>query len=234
MALWHYYQGHVVVKVDINSGIVSLRVLGTSQAFSAELGQQILQDTIAHIDAMNQQEEADHMQRADEERTQVESLLHSDEARLGAYRSNIGIYDPEALYNSQLGFLQNMKEEAARLEAQHGTITSATPNSPIGRDMEVSIDSLQAKINAAQANFTKLSSEAAGYDPLVIAEKNDTALLAQADAAVQEAELNADQNKYYLDVISPMSRPVTSELPNGPLDTLLTFVATFILWIFVR
>jgi hypothetical protein len=46
--------------------------------------------------------------------------------------------------------------------------------------------------------------------------------------------LKRDQNKYYLDVISPMSRPITSELPNGPLDTLYVFVATFILWIFVR
>lgn len=234
VALWHYYQNHVRVSVSENSGIVSIRVLGPSSAFASRLGNQILKDSIAHIDQMNHQEEQDYMARALRQKHEVQSQLNHDEAALSQYRAKIGIYDPKLLYASQLTFLEALKEQKAKLEAQYDTMANATPNNPVNRNMRAAIKVITTKIENAQKSFSKLSRDAAGYDPLVTARTNDTFMLRQVEIAVQEAELKADKNKYYLAIISPMSNPHAAELPDRLFNTFAVFLLTFILWVFVR
>jgi capsular polysaccharide transport system permease protein len=234
VALWHYYQNHVQVSVNTTSGIVSVRVLGPNAQFAADLGKRILTDSVAHIDEMNHQEEVDYMARAVSQRRATEGKLDAVEHDLAAYRARIGIYDPKALYVSQLSYLENLKEEEVKVEAQFDTLASATPNNPVGRNLQAAISALREKVSTAQDSFSKLSRDAAGYDPLVVAEANEISLLQQVNVAVQEAELNGDKNKYYLDVISGMSSPRTAELPHRILDTFYVFLLSFVFWIFAR
>lgn len=234
VALWRYYRSHVRVLVNTDSGIVSIRVMGPSPGFAARLGRVILSDAVAHIDDMNHQEEQDYMARAVKQRLGVEEHLHHDEDRLAAYRAKIGIYDPKSLYLSQLTYLVNLREEQTKLEAQYDTLASATPNNPVGRNIQAAIAAIGKKVSAAQSSFSTLSNDAAGYDPLVVSQANEISMLRQVNVAVQEAVLNGDKNKYYLDVISTMSNPETAELPHGVLDTFYVFLISFVFWIFAR
>lgn len=234
LTLWRYYQEHVQVSVNTSSGIVSVNVLGPTAEFASRLGTLILADSVAHIDVMNRQEEIDYMARAVSQREDTVRKLNAVERSLAAYRSKIGIYDPKALYVSQLGYLENLKEEVVKVEAQYDTLASATPNNPVGRNLQAAIRVLRTKVNRAQASFSKLSHDAAKYDPFIVSESNEVSLLRQVNVAVQEAELNGEKNKYYLDVISKMSNPHTPELPHGIIDTFYVFLLSFVFWIFAR
>lgn len=171
VALWHYYQAHVDVAVSADSGIVSLYIDGYSPSFTARLGRMVLKDAIAHIDAMNRKEEQDFISRAVAQRCSVHAILVGDEQRLAAYRARIGIYDPKALYVSELSLLDALKEQKAKLQARYMTVASATPNNPVDRNLREAIAVIAQKIAEAQASFSRLSREAAHYEPLVIAEK---------------------------------------------------------------
>lgn len=234
IALWRYYQGHVHVAVDPNSGIVSTDVEAYTPGFAAKVARQLLNSTIAHIDRMNREEERDYIARAVQRRAAVLAALRRHEAALAAYRAKIGVFDPKSLYLSQLSLLNALAEQRAKLQAQRKAVADATSGSPVARNLEAAITLLNGEIARAGRKVSTLSKQAAIYQPMVVAEHNDIDLLKQVDVAVQEAKLNATKNQYFLAVISAVSQPRTAELPYRLEDIGIVFLVTILLWGILR
>ncbi|AGK51524.1 MULTISPECIES: chain length determinant family protein [Burkholderia] len=234
VALWHYYQNRVNAAIDQNSGIVSLSVQGYSPTAAAAVAERVLQDSVRHIDNMNRQQESDYMKNAVDRRAAIEAKLKSDEAALSAYRVSTGIHDPSELYTSNLALLNSLNEQKTRLASQYDAIVKATPNNPVAQNLRAAMTAIQAKIASTEAEGKTLSRRAARYEELTVARNNDVALLREIETAVQQAQLNAMKNKYYLNIISAPSSPRAPELPRRLEWIAGVFLATLVLWGLLR
>jgi capsular polysaccharide transport system permease protein len=234
VTLWHYYQSRVIASIDQNSGVVSLSVEGYSPTAAASISEKVLQDSVRHIDDMNRQQESDYIRNAVDRRTSVEAKLRSDEAALAAYRISTGMHDPSELYHSNLALLNSLSEQKTRLVAQYDAIAKATPNNPVAQNLRSAIAAIEAKIASTEGDGKMLSRQAARYEELSVRRDNDIALLHEVETAVQQAQLNAMKNKYYLNIISAPSSPHAPELPRRLEWIAGVFLATFVLWGLLR
>ncbi|MBN3751639.1 lipopolysaccharide biosynthesis protein [Paraburkholderia sp. Tr-20389] len=234
VALWHYYQNRVSAAIDQNSGIVSLSVEGYSPALAATIAGKVLNDAVHHIDEMNLQQETDYIKNAVDRRTSIEARLKSDEAALAAYRTSTGMHDPSELYNSKLALLNSLNEQTTRMSAQYDAISAATPNNPVAKNLLFAKGAFQAEIASTEKDGKTLSRQAARYEELTVARDSDISLLHDVEAAVQQAQLNAMKNKYYLNIISAPSSPHSPELPRRLEWTAGVLLATLVLWGLLR
>jgi capsular polysaccharide transport system permease protein len=234
VTLWHYYQNRVNAAIDQNSGIVSLSVEGYSSALAATIAKKILEDAVRHIDEMNQQQEADYIKNAVDRRTSIEVKLKSDVATLAAYRTSTGMHDPSKLYISNLALLNSLNEQKTRMSAQYDAISKATPNNPVAKNLMSAIAAVQSKISSTESDGKTLSRQAARYDELTVARDNDISLLHEVETAVEQAQLNAMKNKYYLNLISAPSSPNSPELPRRLEWIAGVLLATLVLWGLLR
>ncbi|KVD74090.1 lipopolysaccharide biosynthesis protein [Burkholderia sp. ABCPW 14] len=234
VTLWHYYQNRVNASIDQNSGIVSLSVQGYSPTAAAAVAEKVLEDSVRHIDNMNRQQERDYIKNAVDRRAAIEAKLKSDEAALSAYRVSTGIHDPSELYTSNLALLNSLNEQKTRLASQYDAITKATPNNPVAQNLRSAMTAIQAKIASTEADGRTLSRQTARHEELTVARDNDVALLREVETAVQQAQLNAMKNKYYLNIISAPSSPRAPELPRRLEWIAGVFLATLVLWGLLR
>lgn len=234
VALWHHLNSRVGVDIDQKSGIVSLRVLGYRPDFSHALASALLKDTIAHLDAMNAEQERDYVGVAIDRKARIEAALQRDLAALARYRSQTGTYDPKELYASNLSLLNGLALKEADLRAQRDAISSATPNNPVARNLGTQMSSVKGNIAATQRDFPRMARSSSLYEKLLVSRDNNIALLGQANLAVQEAQLNAEKNRYYLNVISTPSQPQTPEEPRRLLWIGGILMASLLLWGILR
>jgi capsular polysaccharide transport system permease protein len=234
VALWNYYQRQTEVEVNEKNNIVTVQIKGYTPDFTYRLGQQMLQDAIAHIDTMNQQMERDYAANADRSRSIIQAKLERDEAALADYRAQIGVLDPDSHYTAQLNLLTSLEQSRANLESQYRTLAGATPNNPVAQNMQKGLAAITARINAIQGDFKTLAEEYAHYHALALARDNDAALLKEVDTTAQQANLNSIKTKYYLQVISPISQPGSPELPRRLEWIVGIFFGSLLLWSLVR
>ena len=230
VALWQYLNAHVDVDIDEKSGIVSLRVEGYRPDFSHGLASALLKDAIAHLDVMNAEQEHDYVDAAIVRRSRIERALQADLAALARFRRDVGTYDPRELYTSNLSLLNGLALKQADLDAQRAAISAAAPNNPVARNLGTQISSVEGDIAATRSDFPRMADSSSRYEKLLVSRDNNVALLNQANVAVQEAQLAAEKNRYYLNVISTPSQPHTAEEPRRLLWIGGILMATLLLW----
>lgn len=234
VALWHYYQGRITLDINEQSGVIDVSVGAYNAATARLIAKKILADAVAHMDAMNRQQEQDFVGDAVVRQTNARITVTQDEAALDNYRSKIGVYDPSVLYTSQLDLLNTLTAQETQLEAQYKTMSAAAPNSPSAQDLVAAIKMVQGREKAAQTSIPEIADKTKTYEGLLIRRNNNEAVLQQASEAVQDAELKAKQNRYYLDVISAPSQPETAEYPKSLQWSSVVFLITLLAWGLLR
>jgi capsular polysaccharide transport system permease protein len=234
VALWHYYQSMVNIKVDEKSGIVSLSVYGYRPDFSTNLATNLLQDAVRHMDRMNVQQDHDFVGLARSRRQSLEHALANDEAGLAAYRTKIGVYDPEQRNLSDLSLVDSLSIQEAQLKSQLVSANATIPDNPAAKGLASSLSSVEAKLKQAQDAVPALARNAAEYSDLTTQRENDVALLNQASLSLQSTELKATVSRYYLNIISQPSEPMTPQKPDRLKWIGIVLLVTFLLWGLLR
>ncbi len=234
VALWRYLGRRVDVKIDQKSGIVTLKTEAYRPGFAYTLTNALLNDAVAHMDAMNAEQERDYVGSAIARKTRIEQALQRDLAALARYRSETGTYDPKELYSSNLALLNGLALKEADLKAQRDAIADSTPNNPVARNLGSQMSSVRSNIDATQQDIPRVARSSALYEKLLVSRDTNITLLGQANLAVQEAQNSAEKNRYYLNVISTPSQPQTPEEPLRMLWIGGILMATLLLWGIVR
>lgn len=214
VALWKYYARHVEVKVDDKSGIVSISVLGYRPSFAQALLQTLLQNAERHFERMTAAQRKKALEISADRAVALELALLRDEAALAGYRTRIGSYDLKENYLSLLSLLNSLSTRKSELASQYASIHAATPNSPDARNISSALSSLNARIAVLQRRTSVLERASAGYDALVRHRENDAAMLQQVNLAIQDARLKTARDRYYFDIVSSPSAPLTPEYPR--------------------
>jgi capsular polysaccharide transport system permease protein len=232
--LWRYLNSRVVTKIDQKSGILSLRVSAYQPRFAYGLASAMLNDAVAHMDAMNADQQRDYVGGAVARKTRIEEALQSDLAALARYRQDTGTYDPKDLYDSNLSLVNGLTLKEADLKAQRDAISAATPNNPVAKSLGSQITSVHGNIDAAQKDNPRMARDSAVYEKLLVSRDNNIALLNQANMAVQDEQLSVEKARYYLNVVSTPSQPDTPEEPQRLLWIGGIFLASMLLWAVLR
>lgn len=234
IALWRYFQNQVDVTIDQKSGIVSVNVNAYDPSYATRLARQLLSQAIAHMDAMNAQQEGDFVKNAVARKQAIEAALQRDLAALATFRNQTGTYDPKELYLSNLELMNSLAMKATELKSQRDAIAQATPNNPQADNLETATRSVRSDISTAAKNFPAMARSSSRYEKLLVSRDTNITLLGQANMALQQAQANAEQNRYYLNVISNPSEPQTPERPNRLIWIGGVLLATLLLWALLR
>lgn len=234
VALWQYFKRRVDVSIEQKSGIVSLEVNGYDPAYAVALARALLGDAIRHMDAMNEQQVRDFIGSALARKTAAEQALKKDLAALARYRDRTGTYDPKELYLSNLSLMNSLAMKETELKSQRNAIARSTPGNPQADTLDTAIASVRDDIASTRNGFPAMARSSNEYEKLLVSRDNNITLLGQANMGLQEAQANAEKNRYYLNVISNPSEPQTPEGPQRLLWIGGIFLLTLILWGLLR
>lgn len=234
IALWKYYQSSVVINVETKSGIVTLAVKGYSPRLAHRLAQHLLNDAVTHLTAMNKDRERQMLRFSQMRVTELATQLEQQEAALAGYRSRIGVYEPAALYQSQLNLLNVLAARQTELDGQYNSLVREAPNSPVVSDLRSAVAHTRERVAQEQKLISKTSQQAAAFDGLRVRRDNTVALLGQATQALQQAERETVNNGYYLNVISEPSQPAVPEEPHRLRWILGIFLVSLLIWAILR
>ena len=234
VALWRYFQKQVDVKIDQKSGIVALDVSAWDAAYATRLTKVLLAAAIAHMDAMNAQQQGDFLKSAIARKAAIEAALRSDLAALAQFRNQTGTYDPKELYLSNLALMNSLTMKATELKSQGQALSAATPNNPQVDNLASATQSVKQDIATTAKSFPAMARSSSRYEKLLVSRDNNITLLGQANLALQEAQAAAEKNRYYLNVISSPSEPQTPEGPERLMWIGGVLLATLLLWGLIR
>jgi capsular polysaccharide transport system permease protein len=234
IALWKYYRDRIDVSVDTKSGIVSLIVSGYDPGFAQELAESLLTDAVTRLTNMNIQRETQMMRSARERINALSDQLAKQDASLADYRSQIGIHEPDDVYQARLNLLNTLAVRQTELSAQYAAALRETPNSPTVSDLKLALDATRERIALEEHRVAETSRQAADFDKLKVRRDNAVELLRQANVALHEAQRDAVNNGYFLNVISQPSRPGAPELPYRLRWISGIFVLSLLAWGILR
>ena len=234
LALWRYFQKQVDVDIEQKSGIVTVNVNAYDPGYANGLARQLLAQAIAHMDAMNAQQQGDVVRSAAQRKQAIEAALQRDLAALAQFRNQTGTYDPKQLYQSNLELMNSLALKAAELKSQRDAIARATPNNPQADNLDTATQSVRGDLASTARSFPEMARSSSRYEKLLVSRDTNITLLGQANQALQQAQASAEQNRYYLNVISNPSEPRTPEKPYRLAWIAGTLLASLLLWALLR
>lgn len=234
VALWRYYRSHVTVDVDQKTGIATISALGYDPVLAHRIARTVIADAIAHMNAMNRSEARDFVASATAHAEALRAAIAVDEAAIAAYRLGSAVFEPGTDYADSLSAARDMAEKRAGLLAQRDAIAKDTPHNPVASSYGIEAESLARDMQTDRAAAARVAATATAFDRLTMRRDLDVQLLQQAEIAVQQAEIKASQNHYYIETVSAPSQPVSPELPDRIVRVFEVLLVSIVAWTLIR
>lgn len=226
--LYYYYKSHTKVKIDNKSGLVEMSVLAPSAVDALNISQKTTSDAIASINIMNEAEERDFVKAASIDVAKAKKALEDDEKALVSFREASGIYDPKVYYTSLLEKMSTLEVKNLSLLGQYESISRETPNNPVALEYKTQMNVFNDHIKKSGNMVNNQNMNFSNYDALTIRRQTDAKLLQQAEMSLQQSEIKASQNHYYVKIIENSSLAEAPERPFAILWMGIIFLCTLV------
>ena len=221
-----YWERIVRVSYDQSSGLMDLQVLAFSPEKAQAIARQILSESQAMINGLNEQARADAMRYANADLAEAVGRLKVAREQLTAFRTRTQIVDPDADLQGRMGVLNGLQQQLAQALIEYDLLLDQTSsNDPRLLQAERKIVAIRARISEERENFATSTGDGgaegedypsllAEYEGLVVdrefAEENYRAALAALDVA----RAKASRQSRYLATYVPPTLAETSEYPR--------------------
>ncbi|WP_157763086.1 hypothetical protein [Acetobacter persici] len=222
-SLWHRGSGDVAtrgyfnrsfdLKIDEDTGNAKLTVTGWTPDAATDIANALVSDATESLNQLNAREDGEAIKAGEREVSRLTKALEADDLAISQWRGRIGILDPKIDYTSLSQKQEELDVKRIEMSGQYNALTKYTPNSPSAVPVQAQIDALIDGLKNAAGDARNMIQEAAIYEGLDIRRKADAKLLSSAEEALQESRLKASQSHYYVEVISPPSKP---QAASGP------------------
>lgn len=238
ITLWRYYRQHVDISVNKISSIVSIKVDGYTPGFTKRLTEGLLHESQLRLDKLNHHvlNSFTHLATA-----KVKSLtreLEDANHSLREFRQSVGVYNPNQQYRSKLSLTNTLSAKRDKLLAQLKSLRQATPHNPVIGNLTQRATALARRIHRILVSTThgsnSLAYVEAHYNMLTEQQTNLESLLRQAQSALQQAQISASRDRYFLEVISHPSQPHSPSAPDRAWWISVVFFSSLLIWGFVR
>jgi capsular polysaccharide transport system permease protein len=235
--VWKYWKHKVTAIIDTRSSIVTLEV----RAFTREDANQVAKEIVALnerlVNEISERSRRDALTRAETELHDAQVRLHQSRDQLLNFRNQQQLLDPKMSAESIGDTLTQLVHEKIELEndlaSVAGLTSSNAPNQLLLRsrinNVDRQIEDFRAKL-AGNKFDTALSTQLATYENLQLQVRFMERLYEIAEAAYEKARQELESQQLYLVMVVRPTMPERAIYPRRTLNTLLTFIWSFVLW----
>lgn len=233
--LYGFYNSHVTAMPDPESGLTQLSVQAFAPKDAQAINLGLLELSEALVNRLNERVNSQAIAEAQERVDIAQQRVREARIQLGAYRNTAEILDPQQQGMGVLAVSNELIAQEASLRAQLSQLRRMAPNHP-------SIPALEQRIAATAQQVASQTSRAVGstdglasrmteYENLVVEQEFATQLLTVANAALEQAQVEAEQQQYYLERVVDPNIPDAAILPNRIKSILAVIFATLCLYL---
>ncbi|MFW2446061.1 MAG: capsule biosynthesis protein [Qipengyuania pacifica] len=216
--LYEYYRSRISATRDGETGLTVLKVEAFTPADAQTLNLGLLELSEELVNHLNQRVNFQAINEAEGRVQEAEQRVRDARIALGAYRNSSQILDPSQEGLVVLEVSNQLIAQESALRAQLSEIRRIAPNHP-------SIPALQERINAVSQQIASQTGRAVGtpdgmaskitqYENLLVEQEFATQTLTAANAALEQARIEAQQQQYYLERVVEPNRPDDAILPS--------------------
>ena len=209
--LYLLYQRLVSADFESSTGMTTLRTQGFTPEAAQRIALVLIKGAEGLLNTLNARAQHDAVVIADEEVNRTRAIARASEARLTAFRTEIGMADPLLLAKTVLETIAALKMQQVDTAAQLDIMLRSAPNSPQVAPTRARLRALQAQLATEQAS---LAGGGAAYAPKIeiyerlllqreFAEKTYLAAL----GAQRTAEYEARKQISYLEPVVAAGQP---------------------------
>ncbi|ADZ70968.1 capsule polysaccharide transporter [Polymorphum gilvum] len=235
--LWEYWQKRVSTYVDINSGIVQLRVEAFAPDRAREISEVVIELSEELVNRLSDRSQNDALKRVTSEMQKAWSDYQMAENRLNAFRTASSVIDPVETAGAVGKVMLELYGERAKLQASLDTIAGEIDDdAPTARILRRKLEALNRQIDeldnelTGKENAAALSVKLAEFEQLqldVLFKKNLYELTA---TSLEKARVNAEQQSLFLNVVVPPNVPEEALYPQRLFNIFFAFLSANIFW----
>ena len=192
-----------------------------------ELGQNL-------INQLNRKANADAVNFYLSQVSSAESKVTNAELALTRYRNQSGLFIPGPQASLQSQLISKLEEEFLRTQLQLRRMEASTPRNPQLPMLKSQVADLRAQIRQQTTKLAgnphSIASKSAEYERLALNKAFAQRELANALASLQQAQVEAQKQQMFLELISAPSLPDLALEPRRARNTAAVFLLGFIVW----
>ena len=202
---YKYYQDHVSVTLDSNTGVSTILM----KTFRAEDSQRVTTALLSAaenlINRMNARQRENSMRDARKEVGLAEQRVLEVTGQIAAFRNRESTLDPTKQSVPMLAGIFELQTQLSKVNLQISQLTVSSPKSPLIGEYQRRGQALQAQIDQAKLKITgtdqSLVPKIAAFDMLTLQRDFADRQLASATTSLEAARMQAERQQLYLDLI---------------------------------
>lgn len=215
--LYSYYGSMVSTLPDPSTGLTVLQVSAFTPQDAQTLNLGLLDLSEELVNRLNRRVNSQAIEEAQDRVEEAQQRVRDARIRLGAYRNSAEILDPEQQGMGVLAVSNELIAREAALRAQLAEMRRIAPNHPSIPALEERIIALSQQVanqtDRAVGTPQGLASRMTEYENLLVEQEFATQLLTAANAALEQARVEALQQQYYLERVVEPNLPDDAILP---------------------
>jgi|TARA_B100000378_G_scaffold268274_1_gene255291 capsular polysaccharide transport system permease protein len=216
--LYSYYNSMISISTDAETGLAVLSVNAFTPEDAQSLNLGLLNQSEELVNRLNQRVNVQGIEEAEARVQEAQQRVRDARIQLGAYRNSSGILDPQQQGMGVLAVSNELIAQQAALQAQLGQIRRTAPNHPAIPALEQRIAGVSGQIASqtgrAVGTPEGLASRMSEYENLLVEQEFATQMLTMANASLEQARVEAQQQQYYLERVVEPNRPDDAILPK--------------------
>lgn len=232
--LHKYFSGKVAVEHDTASSITTLTVRAYSPQDAALLNRQLLEQSEALVNRLNERGRKDLIGYAQTEVDEARQEATHAAMAMAEYRNRTGVVDPERQATVQLQMISKLQDELIGAKNQLYQLEATVPSNPQIRTLRLRVAALSKEIDQQLGQVAgdrrSLSATAARYQRLVLEVELADKRLGGAMTSLQEARNEARRKQAYVERIVQPNLPDKALEPRRTRSIFATFVLGLIAW----
>lgn len=214
---YYYYQKHIDVLLDTNTGVSTLTVRTFNPEDSRRIALALLTGAENLINRMNERETENAMRDARKEVGLAEQRVEDIATQIAQFRNREALLDPNKQSVPMLQSINDLQTLLSRANLQLAQLLVSSPHSPLVADYQHRVSALQAQIDDAKAKITgtdkSLVPKIMVYDLLSLQRDFADKQLASAISSLETARVQSERQQLYLDTIV---QPNLADYPAYP------------------
>lgn len=233
--LYEYSQSMISAQTDPETGLTVLKVNAFTAEEAQELNAGFLDLSEQLVNRLNSRVNSQAIEEAQDRVELAQERVRDARIQLGAYRNSSQLLDPEQQGAGVLEVSNALITQESALRAQLAEIQSNAPNHP-------SIPALRDRIAGISQQVAEQTARAVGspnaiaakitqYENLLVEQEFAEQTLTAANAALEQARVEAKQQQYYLERVVEPNRPDVATLPDRIRSILAVLFGTLCLYL---
>lgn len=233
--LYEYSQSMISAQTDPETGLTVLKVNAYTAEEAQRLNAGLLSQSEELVNRLNRRVNSQAIEEAQERVDLAQERVRDARIQLGAYRNASQLLDPQQQGIGVLEVSNTLIAQESALRAQLSEIQRNAPNHP-------SIPALRDRIAGISQQVAEQTGRAVGrpdaiaakiteYENLLVEQEFAEQTLTAANAALEQARVEAKQQQYYLERVVEPNKPDIATLPNRLRNILAVVFATLCLYL---